>query len=312
MNDLRANIGPLLDAGRPEEALRIIDAAVEESPRDLDLLTLRAVCLADLGQFEIALDVARALLSRDPDNAEARRLVTALEPTLAPPSFGPTNPLKRSYRSELPRDVLLRMQQALHHQQYRGVQMVKNPLDLMLYQRLVETVRPATIIEIGSKAGGSGLFFGDALVNLGIEGHVYSFDIVPVENVSHPNVTFTYGNGRHLDDVLDAGGIAALSRPLLVIEDADHSEETTGAVLAFFHQHLELGDWIVIEDGNLSDLHPEIYPEGNSGPHRALQAFFRNHADDYRIGAEYCDMYAYNGTSASNGFLERVTRPADA
>jgi cephalosporin hydroxylase len=311
MNDVRANIRPLLDAGRPEEALRILDAAVEESPRDAELLTLRAVCLADLGQFELALDAARALLARDPDNAEASRLLRALEPTLAPPSFGPTNPLERSYRSGLPRDVLLRMQQALHHQRYRGVQMVKNPLDLMLYYRLVERVRPATIIEIGSKAGGSGLFFGDLMLNLGIEGRVHSFDVVPAENVSHPNVTFSYGNGRNLDDVLEAGGIAAMSRPLLVVEDADHTEETTGAVLAFFHQHLELGDWIVVEDGNLSDLYPEIYPEGNSGPHRALQAFFRRHAADYRIGAEYCDFYAYNGTSASNGFLERVGRPAD-
>jgi cephalosporin hydroxylase len=206
----------------------------------------------------------------------------------------------------------MRMQQALHHQRYHGLQIVKNPFDLALYQRLVETLRPGTIIEIGSKAGGSGLFFGDLLSNFEIEGRVCSFDIVPVTGVSHPLVTFAYGNGRHLNDVLDDDQIAAMQRPLLVIEDADHTEATTGAVLAFFHQCLEPGDWIVIEDGNLSNIYPELYPDWSSGPHRALQTFFRKHAADYRIGAEYCDFYAYNATTASNGFLERVATSPSA
>src|SRR5205823_3603851 len=155
-------------------------------------------------------------------NTSASQVVDSLEPTLAPPSYGSSNPLSRSFRSELPREMLVRMQQALHHQRYRGVQMVKNPLDLALYQRLVEALRPATIIEIGSKAGGSGLFFGDLLQNFGIEARVHSFDVVPVTGVMHPLVTFAYGNGRSLGDVLDANAIAAVARPLLVIEDADH------------------------------------------------------------------------------------------
>ncbi|HWX97256.1 MAG TPA: CmcI family methyltransferase [Solirubrobacteraceae bacterium] len=306
MSELRTTVDRLFGLGRADEALRVVEAALEAAPGDTEVLTLRALCLAEIGQFEVALDVARLVLARDPGNTEVSGLLHALEPTLAPPSYGPTNPLHRSYRTEVPTDLLLRMQQALHHQRYHGRQIVKNPFDLMLYQRLVETLRPGTIIEIGSKAGGSGLFFADLLHNFSVDGRVRSFDVVPVTDVSHPLVTFAYGNGRYLAEALDDDEIAAMARPLLVIEDADHTEETTGAVLAFFHRYLELGDWIVIEDGNLSDLYPEQYPDWSSGPHRALQAFLREHAADYRVGAEYCDFYAYNGTTASNGFLERV------
>jgi cephalosporin hydroxylase len=306
MSEARASVRRLLESGRAYEAMRAAEAALESSSSDIGLLALRADCLAAVGQFEVALDVARVVLVREPENPEALRLTQALEPVLEPPSFGSPRPLDRPYRSELPNAMLVRMQKALHHQRYRGCQMVKSPFDVMLYIRMVEVVRPRTIIEIGSKAGGSGLFFGDLIANHGIDGHVHSLDIVPVLDVTHPNVTFAYGNGRDLSEVLAPERIAAMPRPLVVVEDADHTVETTSAVLAFFHENLIPGDWLVIEDGNLSDVAPDLYPEWTSGPHRALRAFFREHAADYRIGAEYCDFYAYNGTTASNGFLERL------
>jgi cephalosporin hydroxylase len=310
MSDIRTTVKRLIGEGRIDDALRAVDAALEAAPSDNDLHSLRAVCLAEIGQFEVALGVARLVLEREPGNAEASELLHGLEPTLTPPSYGPTNPLHRSYRTELPTELLLRMQQALHHQRYKGRQIVKNPLDLMLYQRLVEALRPGTIIEIGSKAGGSGLFFGDLLGNFGVEGRVYSFDVVPVTDAHHPLVTFSYGNGRCLGETLSAEQMREMARPLLVIEDADHTEATTGGVLEFFHRYLEPGDWVVVEDGNLSDVYPELYPDWSSGPHRALRAFFREHGSSYRVGAEYCDFYAYNGTTASNGFLERISDSA--
>src|SRR5579872_4038991 len=209
VSDTRVTVARLIGEGRIDDALRGVDAALEATPSDTTLHSLRAVCLAEIGQFEVALDVARLVLQREPGNSEAMDLLRGLEPTMKPPSYGPTNPLERSYRSEVPTDLLLRMQQALHHQRYRGRQNVKNPLDLMLYQRLVEALRPGTIIEIGSKAGGSGLFLGDLLRNFDIQGQVRSFDVVPVTDAHHPLVTFSYGNGRCLGESLSAEEIGA-------------------------------------------------------------------------------------------------------
>lgn len=306
MSERRASILDALERGRADESLRAIDAMLAVCPYDLEMLIWRVKALIAVGQYELARDAARTVLRLQPDNPTVAQQLAVVQSTLATPPIGSCDPLARPYSSELPTAMLQRLQMALHHQNYNGVQIVKSPFDLIVYQQIVFRVRPRTIIEIGSKAGGSGLFFGDLLRNFDIDGRVLSFDIVPVTGVSHPLVTYAYGNGRHLGDALDPEIWARLSHPLLVVEDADHSVGTTSAVLEYFHHHLQRGDWLVVEDGNLSSIVPEVYPDYSSGPHLALQEFFRVHADDYRVAAEFCDMYAYNATTSSNGILERI------
>jgi cephalosporin hydroxylase len=306
VSERRASILDALENGRADESLRAIDAMLADCPYDVEMLIWRVNALIAVGQYELARDAARIVLRLQPDNASVAQQLAVVQSTLAAPPIGSCDPLARSYSSGLPTAMLQRLQMALHHQNYKGVQIVKSPFDLMVYQQIVFRVRPRTIIEIGSKAGGSGLFFGDLLRNFDIDGRVLSFDIVPVTGVSHPLVTYAYGNGRHLGDVLDRETWARLSHPLFVVEDADHSVVTTSAVLEFFHHHLQPGDWLVVEDGNLSSIVPETYPDYSSGPHLALQEFFRVHAADYRVAAEFCDMYAYNATTSSNGILERI------
>jgi cephalosporin hydroxylase len=300
-----ATIRDLLTSGHRDEALQRAEHELRTNPGDPELLALHVDCLEAVGQFERALTLALALLERDPDQPGLALHARVLSEQMQPPAYGSTDPAARPYGSELPPELLLRMQQAVHHQRYRGIQFVKSPFDQAIYQQLVGAARPRTVIEIGSKAGGSGLFFGDLLRNNEIDGQVLSYDLVPVEGVAHPLVSFRRGNGRMLGEVLPRAVVDALPRPLLVIEDADHSYETTGAVLDHFHPLLQPGDWLVAEDGNLSDMYPAAFEDGCSGPHRALREFFARHGADYRVAAEYCDLYAYNATTASNGILER-------
>ncbi len=305
MENHHGTIRGALQEGRADQALRAIDAASVGDRADPEMIELRLQALLALGQFELARDTALILGRLRPGHPAVPAYMETVERVLAAPPVGSTEPQWRSYRSEVPTEFLQRMQTALHHQTYAGVQIVKSPFDLMVYQQLVFRVRPGTIVEIGSKSGGSGLFFGDLLRNFDIDGHVLSYDLLPA-GVRHPLVTFAYGNGRRMEDVLGPEEIERLPRPLLVIEDADHTCETTLAVLRFFHPHLQVGDWIVIEDGNLSSIVPEVYPDYSSGPHLALREFFRMHARAYRIAAELVDMYAYNATTSSNGILERI------
>src|SRR5258708_31645092 len=107
------------------------------------------------------------------------------------------------------------------------MQMVKDPFDIALYAMLLWELRPRTVIEVGSKSGGSGRWFGDQLKTFGIDGHVYSIDVVPVRGMDGENVTFMEGNGRELEQVLSRPFLATLPKPWLVIEDADHSRETS-------------------------------------------------------------------------------------
>ena len=295
------------EARKPAEALRLLDGLPASAQPNVDALELRFVCLMDVGQFEKAIRVAEDILRCEPGRPGIREKVVMLEAAMARPAYGGSALDQRPFASEIPRSFLLRMQQAVHHYRYRGVQMVKDPFDLALYPMLLWALRPGTIIEIGSKAGGSGMWFGDLLKNMGIPGHVHSFDVVPVTGVSHENVTFYEGDGRNLGRTMTPELLAGFRRPWLVIEDADHTYETSMAVLEFFHSRLQADEYIVVEDGIISDLYPDSFPDYSSGPHRALREFLGRHGQDYIIDANYCDFFGYNATWSSNGFLKKLT-----
>lgn len=268
---------------------------------------LRLDCLMGMGQFEKAYDLAGEMVKGNRATAKAADLRAHLRPAMdGPPRLETVHGL-RPFGSEIPRAVLSRIQWAvIHGYRYRGLQMVKDPFDLALYPMLVWNLKPLTIIEIGSKSGGSALWFGDMLHNFRIPGHVYSVDLLRVGDVAQDNVTFLEGDGRRLDGALAPSFLSDLPRPWLVIEDADHAPETTSAVLDFFHVHLHAGDYIVIEDGIISDLHPADYPDYSSGPHQALRRFLAAHESEYAIDAQYCDFFGYNATWNSNGYLKRI------
>ncbi|MEA5420524.1 CmcI family methyltransferase [Spirulina sp. CCNP1310] len=264
----------------------------------------RSVCLCLLARHREALAAAQIELERYPQSTEAQLQVANLQGMLGEMlEFRPLPTRQRPWYTALPSTILHSIQTASHNYAYRDIPMIKNPFDFALYPRLLWQIKPRTIIEIGSKDGGSAVWFGDLLDNFGIDGHIYSVDIVKVTQYQHPRVTFLEGNGRQLAASFSPEFFANLPRPLLVIEDADHVYETSYAVLNFFDQYLEPEEYIVIEDGIISDLVAD--PSYNSGPHRALKQFLKEN-DHYEIDHHFCDFFGYNLTWCSNGFLKKV------
>ena len=121
-------------------------------------------------------------------------------------------------------------------------------------------------------------------------------DINKVWTAQHKDVTFITGNGRDLGNVFSEEFLADLPRPLLVIEDADHSYQTTAAVLEFFHHRLHEGEYIIVEDVMTTPT--------ESG--RALNEFLIAHPHDYLVDRQYCDFFGTNVTWCVNGFLKRI------
>ena len=214
-----------------------------------------------------------------------------------------TAPAERPLQTAMPVEVWRGIQRGLGTQRYKGRQMFLHPLDLFNYMSLIETLRPATIFEIGSHEGGRALWMADQLRAFGIAGRVLSLDIVPTTGIDDPLVEIVAGNAQDLGKALSPDRLASLPRPWLVIEDADHSTQTSQAVLEFFDPHLHPGDRIVIEDGNIGTLldQPEVSP-----PHAALQAFLSGRGADYRLETDYCDRYGHNMTANPNGWLVRL------
>lgn len=185
---------------------------------------------------------------------------------------------------------------------YRGVLMQKNPFDIALYQKLIWERKPRTIIEIGSNAGGSALWFSDLQRLFGIDGHVHSLDILAPELKSGPGFTFHVGDARKIGEHFPARWIETLLRPLMVIEDADHSYETTLAVLDHVAALMQPDEYVVVEDAILTAM--GVADLWHGGPARALAEFLARD-DRFEVDAAYCDYFGSNVTWNVDGFLRR-------
>lgn len=206
-------------------------------------------------------------------------------------------------RSALARRNLHTIQSGTLGYRYNNVPCLKNPFDLALYTMLVGQLRPTTIVEIGSAAGGSALWFAAQARALRLECKVLSVDIAKVTTVSDPDVEFLDGDIHNLDATPLPAVLSIHTGPLLVIEDGPHTYAGTLAALRFFDRYLQPGDYIVVEDGIAKDLG---YRWLRNGPNRAVRQFLANCDNRYVVDRSYCDFYGRNVTWNPNGYLRRV------
>lgn len=206
----------------------------------------------------------------------------------------------------LPYDLLMKIQQGTMSYRYRGLPLQKNPFDLALYPMLLERLRPRTLIEIGSYAGASALWFAEQGQQLGLGLSVLSVDLNPPADSSHPSVTFLQGDARDLGASLTPSFMQALEHPLMVVEDSSHLAGTTAAVLDFFDPWLLPGEYIVIEDGILSDMRVADLYDG--GPLRAIREFLARTGGRYEVDRTLCDHFGENVTWNVDGYLVRLDR----
>lgn len=214
----------------------------------------------------------------------------------------------RDFTTALHDTNLQAIQHASHYYSWKGVPMWKNPFDFSLYWILVWKVKPRTIIEIGSKYGGSAVWLADMLSLYGINGRVISVDIAPVTNISDPRISFLKGDVAELAKSLTDEFLAPLERPWLVIEDSSHLYEHSLAALNFFHPHLRRGDYLIVEDGIVDAL--GIAAQYNGGPSRAVNEFFSMHPTEYEMVTAMCDFFGKNVTWNPNGYWRKVTSHA--
>ena len=303
---LREQVKTYLEHEEAPAAYELLEAQSHLLQSD-DLQLLYCEVLLRIGRFEKVEELARRILESDPTNDSAAYFLQLVSSATVKPSTGEADSFHRDYASSIPQPFLGRLQDAVHHYRYKGIQMVKSPFDIALYPLMIWDLKPRTIIEIGSKEGGSALWLADQIRNFNLDCRIHSIDLIRVESVQDPLVSFYRGNGRSLQGVLSQETLRNFPRPWLVIEDADHSFQTSYAVLNFFDPWLYASDIIVVEDGIMSDLYPASFPDSSSGPHLALKHFLGEHREEYKIEAAYCDFFGHNVTWSSNGILRRLT-----
>jgi cephalosporin hydroxylase len=197
------------------------------------------------------------------------------------------------------------LQQGIMKYTYRGVPMLKCPFDLALYMQVIWDLKPRTILEFGSKSGGSALWLADVLTNFGLKETILrSYDIAPVTSLKDPRIDFLKVDVSRPQDFIDAQALDALPRPLLMIDDASHYYKDVLTLLTFFHPHLKRGDYVIVEDGIVDRLGIAEPYEG--GPLRAIREFLASHGDYYEIDRSRCDAFGRNVTWNVEGYIRRT------
>lgn len=213
--------------------------------------------------------------------------------------------MDRPFKPDLPGACLSRIQTGTLQLRYKGLRFCKNPFDQAIYLRLIQQLKPASIIEIGTSEGGSALWFQDQCSALGMTTRIVSIDLEPPA-IDREGVMFMAGDAARPDSTFPHQLIADLPHPWLVSEDSAHTFETCSAVLSYFHRRLVSGDYIVIEDGIVADLPEAKYRRYLDGPNRAITEFLRRNPDEFSVDSELCDLFGYNVTFNPNGWIKAL------
>ena len=197
---------------------------------------------------------------------------------------------------------------------YRGMAMLKGPLELLVYMQMFWHIKPRTVIEFGAYSGASAIWMADVLKLSEVECNIYSVDIdlslldTRAKELQPPNVTFLEGDCNKIENVFPSEFLARLPHPWIIFED--FHEGTTG-MLEHFHCHMTPGDYIVCED-----TAPDIpnapgaytyfknivgFPKLN-----IWKCFLAKYGEMYAIDTFFNDLFGYNSSSHWNGFVKRM------
>lgn len=191
-------------------------------------------------------------------------------------------------------------EQTLGQTYWMGVQTIKCPLDLWVYQEIIATQRPDVIIETGTYAGGSALFLAQICDLVG-NGRILTIDITVKKNrPQHPRIHYIQGSSTALETLRQVRNAIAEGETVLVALDSDHSKSHVLQELALYSPLVTSGSYLIVEDTHLNGN--PIRPEHGPGPMEAVTEFLQHTAHFVIDGSREKYFLTFN----RRGFLRRV------
>jgi len=189
---------------------------------------------------------------------------------------------------------------------FLGRPATKSVSDLWNYQEILYDLRPNLVVEFGTQAGGSALYFKTVMSQIS-----QSFRVLTVD-VDHSLVDADLRRERSIEfmtcsstEPQVAQRIIELRRqyagPAFFILDSDHRVHHVFAELQLLRDVTRPGDYVIVEDSNING-HP-VVPEWGPGPYEAVQQYFAQHPDDYMRDEARERKFGF--TFAPGGFLIR-------
>ncbi|MGL4491090.1 MAG: CmcI family methyltransferase [Rhizobiaceae bacterium] len=207
--------------------------------------------------------------------------------------------------TELSAELANAIQRGTMAYSYKGIRTLKSPFDLSIYQDVIWTLKPATIIEFGTFKGGSALWLADLLQAYQLDKtKLITLDLHTPEKFSDPRIEFRQCDVKDIAAALPDDFMKQLLHPILVIDDASHKAAHVTNVMDFFHRYSVPGDYLIVEDAILSLIMNDA--DFGGGPIKAIHEFLKNHPDTYEIDRARCDTFGHNVTWNPDGYIRRT------
>lgn len=190
--------------------------------------------------------------------------------------------------------------------EFMGVPCYKSVSDMWNYQEIIYQLKPALIVEFGTRYGGSALYF--SLIGRAVNPALRVLSV----DIGHDEVHALVFNDPaiHLmtcssNDVSVARAIKALREthpgPVFFILDSDHTKQHVLSELELLRDVTLAGDYVIVEDSNING-HP-VLPEWGEGPYEAIAEYIARYPNDYLHDKNREEKFGF--TFAPNGFLIR-------
>lgn len=184
-----------------------------------------------------------------------------------------------------------------------GTLIEKLPTDMQVYQEIISSIRPDVLIETGTLAGGSALFYASIMDLVG-HGEVVTVDIrddsFDVPRPVHDRITYITGSSVdptvfervmvERDTVTDANRDAKT----MVVLDSDHTAPHVLRELDLYAPLVSVGSYLVVED---TSLFGEMFSAAE-----AVEQWLPQHPEFVRD--ERCERFLI--TSNPGGWLRRI------
>ena len=199
---------------------------------------------------------------------------------------------------------------------YRGIDILKGPVELMVFMQMLWHVKPRTLFELGAYTGASAIWYADMLKLSDVECNIYSVDIdlsllqKKAKEFQPPNVVFLEGDSNEIETIFPSKFLKQQPHPWIIIEDVHEGLEN---VVAYFHDHMSPGDYFVCEDtspdlattmgaGGIYDTYERV----GSVKLDAWKSLLGRYGDMYAVDTFFTDMYGYNSSANWDSFVKRM------
>ena len=165
----------------------------------------------------------------------------------------------------------------------------KTTFDLTIYSMMIQEVKPDIIIELGSGSGGSAIWLADTAAALGLDTHVYSYDInKPL--AEHKKVTFIEHDLNEINKENKLPCWEHFKGKMIIIEDAHVNLKN---ILHLFDTILKKDDYLIIEDSVESK--------------KAVISNFMNEKESkYKLDQFFLDFFGTNITCCINSIFKHT------